>query len=461
VNQYSRALFFVFFPFFLSSSRHLSCWCSSSVGGRIAASFRRTVDCRLTALLLLPDFRRLTFPFRMNPVPFPVPPPAQQPPPWMPMLPPNPPLSSGFWENRNVHERLRELQETLVLAQEMQKELEVLAKLKPIEESGEDKDMVSDDRFSCLLSKCLEGRKIGLATQEHLSTCAANALMVKLRAQLEPLQYAMDETTPWEEKAASIRLSDRLLKSKRNKQWRKRKRKHVAEMHAKEHRRFVQADREADEWRGREIAKEAAQLKVESMNSIAKLKAKEERKKLESELELVLMVEKLQELRSLRIQKLKKQGHFLPEEDDKFLEKVQAAVEEEERLAQAAAETNAAKDAIASAEESRKTIHNHGSIPKEARGDDVNEDKPNIDLVVDAVGSSIETFPSRGKGPESHSHGGAFGSAANLPIEFYHYYHGSNNDMGTLIEVRRTWDAYIRPGGRITQDCEFMVSKPL
>ncbi|CAN1853039.1 U11/U12 small nuclear ribonucleoprotein 59 kDa protein [Linum perenne] len=379
----------------------------------------------------------------MNPVPF------QQPPNWMPMLPPNPPQSTGFWDNRNVHQRRRELQETLVLAQEMQKELEMLAKLKQIQESGEDRDMVSDDRSTCLLSKCLEGRKIDLATQEYHSASAANALMLKLRAQLEPLRYAMDEETPWEEKAAAIRLSEKLLKSKRNKQWRKRKRKRAAEIHAKEHERFVQADKEADEWRAREIAKEAAQLKVESMNAIAKLKAKEERKKLESELELVLMVEKLQELRTLRIQKLKKQGHFLPEEDDKFLEKVQAAVEEEERLAQAAAETNAARDAIASAEESRKTIQNHGSVPKETRADVNNEDKQSIDPMVDkndSIRSSADTVPSR-EGLESHSHGGAFGSAANLPIEFYHYYHGSNNDMGTLIEVRRTWDAYIRPGG--------------
>ncbi|CAD5168969.1 unnamed protein product [Musa acuminata subsp. malaccensis] len=37
---------------------------------------------------------------------------------------------------------------------------------------------------------------------------------------------------------------------------------------------------------------------------------------------------------------------------------------------------------------------------------------------------------------------------SNLPLEFLHYYHGSSNDMGTLIEVRRAWDAYIRPGGR-------------
>jgi len=29
----------------------------------------------------------------------------------------------------------------------------------------------------------------------------------------------------------------------------------------------------------------------------------------------------------------------------------------------------------------------------------------------------------------------AYDYVANLPPEFYHYYHGSNTDMGTLIEV--------------------------
>lgn len=31
--------------------------------------------------------------------------------------------------------------------------------------------------------------------------------------------------------------------------------------------------------------------------------------------------------------------------------------------------------------------------------------------------------------------GRAYDSLASLPLEFYHYYHGSNTDMGTLIEV--------------------------
>lgn len=185
------------------------------------------------------------------------------------------------------------------------------------------------------------------------------------------------------------------------------------------------------------------------MKEIAKLKAKEERKRLESELELVLVVEKLQELRSIRIQKLKKQGHFLPEEDDKFLERVRAAVEEEERQAMAAAETDAAKGAIATAEESRKTIQSGGLHTKDASDakDGMKESNDEINESTDNLGSGAVPGPSGEKGSKGQVYGGAYDSVANLPIEFYHYYHGSNNDMGTLIEVRRTWDAYIRPGG--------------
>uniref|UniRef100_A0A2N9GM50 Uncharacterized protein n=1 Tax=Fagus sylvatica TaxID=28930 RepID=A0A2N9GM50_FAGSY len=116
-------------------------------------------------------------------------------------------------------------------------------------------------------------------------------------------------------------------------------------------------------------------------------------------------------------------GHFLPEEDDKFLERVRAAVEEEERQAIAAADTDAAKDAIATAEESRKALQKNNK------------------------GSTSVTVKESEQGLEGQGISGAYDSVANLPLEFYHYYHGSNTDIGTLIEVRRTWDAYIRPGG--------------
>lgn len=384
----------------------------------------------------------------MHPVPFHATP-AAPPPPWFPMLPPNPPQSTPFWDTKNVHDRLKELQDTLTLATSMQKELEMLMTIKSTEGSVEEREGESTDPYACGLYEYLKDRKIDLEAQESLSVNAANALMSRLKAQLEPFRVIIDDVTPWEEKSMAARLSNKILKSKRNKLWRKRKRQRAAEIHTKVHEQFDQADRVADEWRAREIAKDAAQLKVEKMKEIAKLKAKEERKRLESELELVLVVEKLQELRSIRIQKLKKQGHFLPEEDDKFLERVRAAVEEEERQAMAAAETDAAKGAIATAEESRKTIQSGGLHTKDASDakDGMKESNDEINESTDNLGSGAVPGPSGEKGSKGQVYGGAYDSVANLPIEFYHYYHGSNNDMGTLIEVRRTWDAYIRPGG--------------
>lgn len=348
-----------------------------------------------------------------------------------------------------MHDRLKELQDTLTLATSMQKELEMLMTIKSTEGSVEDGEGESTDPYACGLYEYLKDRKIDLEAQESLSVNAANALMSRLRAQLEPFRVIIDDSTPWEEKSMAARLSNKILKSKRNKLWRKRKRQCAAEIRTKEHEQFDQADRVADEWRAREIAKDAAQLKMEKMKEIAKLKAKEERKRLESELELVLVVEKLQELRSIRIQKLKKQGHFFPEEDDKFLERVRAAVEEEERQAMAAAETDAAKGAIATAEESRKTIQSGGLHSKDASDDKdgMKESNDEINESTDNLGSGATPGPSGEKGTKGQVYGGAYDSVANLPIEFYHYYHGSNNDMGTLIEVRRTWDAYIRPGG--------------
>lgn len=384
----------------------------------------------------------------MHPVPFHATP-AAPPPPWFPMLPPNPPQSTPFWDTKNVHDRLKELQDTLTLATSMQKELEMLMTIKSTEGSVEDGEGESTDPYACGLYEYLKDRKIDLEAQESLSVNAANALMSRLRAQLEPFRVIIDDATPWEEKSMAARLSNKILKSKRNKLWRKRKRQCAAEIRTKEHEQFDQADHVADEWRAREIAKDAAQLKMEKMKEIAKLKAKEERKRLESELELVLVVEKLQELRSIRIQKLKKQGHFFPEEDDKFLERVRAAVEEEERQAMAAAETDAAKGAIATAEESRKTIQSGGLHSKDASDDKdgMKESNDEINESTDNLGSGATPGPSGEKGTKGQVYGGAYDSVANLPIEFYHYYHGSNNDMGTLIEVRRTWDAYIRPGG--------------
>lgn len=388
----------------------------------------------------------------MNPVPFQSAPPPQPQlflePMQLPILPPEPPKSSSFWETRNVCDWFRELQDTLNLAKGMQKELEMLKTIKESKGPLEDVTHGSNENLLSFM-KCLKDRGVSIETQEAVAVEEANSLMLKLKAQLEPFRYVADEASPWEEKSAVAKFTNKVHKSKRNKLWRKKKRKRIAEMLAKEHEQFDQIDREADEWRAREIAKEIASIKVKKMNEIGELKVKEEKKKLESELELLLMEEKLKELRSIRIQKLKKQGHFLPEEDDKFFERVQAAVEEEEREALAAAETDAAKDAIATAEESRKAMQNQGKLSKESN--DESQIKENNGQIVHSVTEegldATDEKKSSNIASEGQNYGGAYDPLANLPIEFYHYYHGSNNDMGTLIEVRRGWDAYIRPGG--------------
>ncbi|KAG2290572.1 hypothetical protein Bca52824_050176 [Brassica carinata] len=339
---------------------------------------------------------------------------------WPPMLPPDPPRRGAFWNTKNVTDQLKQLQHTLHLAKSMEKELDALRMIKEGKGSME---------AECL--RYLESVKIDLEEQEKVSVEAANSLMYTLRAQIEPFRFVVDENSPWEEKSAATRLACRVKKSKRNKLWKKKKRRCVAEMRAKEAERFEEADREADEWREKEMAKDMANRKVDEMKAIEKVKAKRERRRLEPELELALIVEEMQELRSLRIEKLKKQGHFLPEEDDKFFESVRAAVEQEENQAQSVTNnTEAEENVIASEEET--SVATDKIINKDT------DKESNTVVAALSCEKTIEAPP-----PDN----GGVDNVSNLPVECYHYYYGSNLDMGRLIEIRREWDAYLSPGG--------------
>lgn len=386
-------------------------------------------------------------------------------PPQFPAWNPIQSASSSFWQSEGVHKHLGKLSEIIDLAKAMRKELEALLLIKrsqnqnaeeaPIsagEPSPSSYDSILPDFSQCpeneyvtQISKLIEAKRIGLDVQTSMSIEAVNSLASTIKYQLLHLDIINKPAVPWEARSEALRFSNKLRKCKRNKLWRKRKRKRVADQVRKLQEDHLKANRDADEWKAREIVNDMAMRKVEHMKEIAKLKAKEERKRLESELELLLVVEKLQELRSVRVQKLKKQGHFLPGEDDKFLLRVRAAVEEEERQAAAAADTHAAKNAIATAEESRKMMQNRLTEtnytdqievePSKAIGQSITSD-------MDASRKSEERVEVQGCGT-----GNTYDSLSNLPFEFLHYYHGSSNDMGTLIEVRRMWDAYIRPGG--------------
>ncbi|GJN38180.1 hypothetical protein PR202_gb27198 [Eleusine coracana subsp. coracana] len=372
--------------------------------------------------------------------------------------PPSPAVS--FWQRDNVRDHVKKLQETIEVSRALANELEEIAATR---DSGDASVPESDPSSSAKFAlgsgspsqakpldfiELARALKIGPEAHESMAIDAANYLCYQLQHLLAPISSVINQSGPWEERSAMVRLTQKLHKAKRNKRWRKRKRKHVAELYQKEREDYERIDQEADEWRARQIAKDIAKRKVESMKEIAKKKANEERKRLESELELVIMVEKLQELRSIRVQKLKKQGHFLPEEDDKYLERVKAAVEEEERQAATAARTDAVKDAILTAEESRRAKQCTNS---QEDGFEQSKTVPALDKNQGNAGiSETNDQASRETAQEGHKVDGkvhGHDPVNNLPFEFYHYYHGSSYDLGTLIEVRRMWDSFIRPGG--------------
>lgn len=106
-------------------------------------------------------------------------------------------------------------------------------------------------------------------------------------------------------------------------------------------------------------------------------------------------------------------------------------------------DTDAAKDAIAIAElESRKITQGRNSIlkPKET-GSVTDDSKENQDQTTESAKEPLlaraDSAEEYGKQErfEGHGYDGNSDTTASLPVEFYHYYHGSNTDMGTLIEV--------------------------
>jgi len=127
---------------------------------------------------------------------------------------------------------------------------------------------------------------------------------------------------------------------------------------------------------------------------------------------------------------------LLPKENDKFVERVQARVEEEDHQAILAADMDAARDAIATAEKSRNTTENF-------RPDSINNNKgeneeskgQTIQSINESESTAIANKESGKQVLQREGVSGAYDAVANLPMEFYHYYHGSNTDMGTLIEV--------------------------
>lgn len=133
-------------------------------------------------------------------------------------------------------------------------------------------------------------------------------------------------------------------------------------------------------------------------------------------------------------------------------------MEQEENQAQSVTNTEVEENVMASVEDTSLTTDN-----KTVNKDTVKESNTVAEASCE---KTIEAPP-----PEN-----GVDNVSNLPVECYHYYYGSNLDMGRLIEVcfffnsqsrlfitskiwlmsyglkilqiRREWDAYLSPGGR-------------
>lgn len=87
-----------------------------------------------------------------------------------------------------------------------------------------------EDESNLQILKLIEAKRISLDVQESLSMEAANTLLSTLKYQLVPLNGITSQAIPWEEKSAAVQFANKLQKSKRNKLWKKKKRKRVAEL---------------------------------------------------------------------------------------------------------------------------------------------------------------------------------------------------------------------------------------
>eukprot|EP00850_Spirogloea_muscicola_P018210 SM000164S02272 [mRNA] locus=s164:311681:315274:+ [translate_table: standard] len=307
-------------------------------------------------------------------------------------------------------------------------------------------------------------------------------------------QLRLHEVSSWEE------LKRRRHKLLRNRLRRKKLRRRAAVGRSQEKNKFDEADQKADQWRAQQIAKDIALRKMQHMKQVAADKAREDRLQLEEELEMMLMVEKLQELRHLRVEKLRRQGHLLPEEDDNFLARVQASVEEEEQRAAGndlleerqtgsqeltrdsevgeggpLSTLGDAAEHIIDGPEDGDTEASQAASTREPQDAQVNACKSSI-----TVGGSEEPVMSASRHDEEgekgsisrHAVEGAGGetevggkplmgiSEAReadgvdkevddhcLPAPFQAYYFGSTTSLASLIEVRKQWDAYIVSNG--------------
>ncbi|KAF0511888.1 u11/u12 small nuclear ribonucleoprotein 59 kda protein [Gigaspora margarita] len=186
-------------------------------------------------------------------------------------------------------------------------------------------------------------------------------------------------------------LKLRLSKINRHKKWRKKHIKKLQMVRDERQRRRETLHKTIDEWRTEWIAKELALKREQARRREAEKRVQEAEANRSKHRELSKLLEKVKKLRDLRRDRLKREGHFFPEEDDEFFNKVASLNDvmkiEEARLDQ---ERNAA------AEHKRNEAMDVVMKEREKERDPV-----------------------------------------------YEYWHQAEFDIDNLISIRRQWDAFL------------------
>ncbi|CAG8456135.1 7095_t:CDS:2 [Ambispora gerdemannii] len=196
-------------------------------------------------------------------------------------------------------------------------------------------------------------------------------------------------------KEFQTKLKQKISKIRRHKKWQKQHIKKLQNVRDERRRRRETLHKTIDEWRTEWIAKELAFKREQARKENAEKRVEEAEANKNRHKELSRLLEQVKKLRDLRRERLKREGHFFPEEDNEFFNKVASLNDamkiEEERLE---------KERNAAAEQKRDEAMDAGMKERERERD---------------------------------------------PL--YEYWHQAEFDLDNLVSIRRQWDAYIVPAG--------------
>ncbi|ORX78559.1 hypothetical protein K493DRAFT_321195 [Basidiobolus meristosporus CBS 931.73] len=189
------------------------------------------------------------------------------------------------------------------------------------------------------------------------------------------------------------RLKQKIAKRERHKKWRRRHIKKLQAVRDERQRKRETLHKDIDEWRAEwlekdKVTKEEAVRKLKADTKVEQVEQKRNKHK-----DLTELLKEMLKLRDLRREKLKKEGHYFPEQEDPFFDQIRQL---DEAIQQ---EGKQLEDATTEANESKR---------KEA----------------------IEARMKE-RGTDS----------------IFEYYHQAKFDLDNLVHIRRQWDEYIVPRG--------------